>query len=389
MEFLHHPRRVAGRKIIFFVHLWTGLIIGFFLMVVGLSGSLLVFNDDIQKHFAVHAGPYDQAAALGIADLASRAHRLFPTAQISYISLAAAPGDVAMVSTQDPVTHRGGDISFHPRTGQVLAETVTHEAFFDWVYRVHVYLLAGDSGYFCNGIMAALGTGLCSTGLIIWWPGLKHWRSALAVNRRARWKRINYDLHRSVGFFCSIALGVVLLTGAYFRFPEPFNYVLQAMTRSKVQTFNLDMPERSLPFISVTQALAAGESALPGGSTASLGLPRRDLHYFRVDRKLPNGELRTVAVDGYTGAVLNISSEHPLSLPDRILALAGPIHFGTWGGRVTQVLWVFLGLTPGVLFVTGLLMYWNRVLSKKMPRRGRGVESLSEARVHATVGAAR
>ena len=184
---------------------------------------------------------------------------------------------------------------------------------------------------------------------------------------------MNYDLHRCVGFFSALALGAVLVTGVYFRFPQPFIYVLEAVSGAKAHDFFLNTPARSLPVIPVAQAMAAGEAALPAGRTVSLGLARDDLHYFRIDRRLPDGEQITVAVDAYSGRVLDISSEHPLSFVDRLLSWSGPIHFGTWGlgtwrGRLTQVLWVFFGLTPGVLFVTGMLMYWNLVLSKKLSR---------------------
>jgi uncharacterized iron-regulated membrane protein len=46
-----------------------------------------------------------------------------------------------------------------------------------------------------------------------------------------------------------------------------------------------------------------------------------------------------------------------------------PIHYGTFGGYTTRVLWIFAGLMPGTLFVTSLLMWWNRSLSKKWRRR--------------------
>jgi uncharacterized iron-regulated membrane protein len=39
------------------------------------------------------------------------------------------------------------------------------------------------------------------------------------------------------------------------------------------------------------------------------------------------------------------------------------LHFGNFAGSKTKALWVALGLLPVVLFVTGAIMWWNRVLS--------------------------
>ena len=55
----------------------------------------------------------------------------------------------------------------------------------------------------------------------------------------------------------------------------------------------------------------------------------------------------------------------------RLMRLIAPIHFGDIGGLFTRILWVVIGLTPGILFVTSLLLWWNRSLSKKWRRQGK------------------
>ncbi len=34
-----------------------------------------------------------------------------------------------------------------------------------------------------------------------------------------------------------------------------------------------------------------------------------------------------------------------------------PMHYGTFGGNLTRILCVFVGLSPTILFITGLVMY--------------------------------
>jgi uncharacterized iron-regulated membrane protein len=46
------------------------------------------------------------------------------------------------------------------------------------------------------------------------------------------------------------------------------------------------------------------------------------------------------------------------------------LHFGRFSW-FTQILWTLLGLAPAVLFITGALMWWNRVLRKALPHRSR------------------
>lgn len=47
------------------------------------------------------------------------------------------------------------------------------------------------------------------------------------------------------------------------------------------------------------------------------------------------------------------------------------LHFGRFGGMGIRVLWVLLGLLPVVLFVTGFVLWWARVMRPWLRRRAR------------------
>jgi len=47
---------------------------------------------------------------------------------------------------------------------------------------------------------------------------------------------------------------------------------------------------------------------------------------------------------------------------DLALEWLAKLHFGRFAGIRTKAIWAFLGLVPPVLFVTGALMWWNRVV---------------------------
>jgi uncharacterized iron-regulated membrane protein len=70
---------------------------------------------------------------------------------------------------------------------------------------------------------------------------------------------------------------------------------------------------------------------------------------------------------------------------DLALEWLAKLHFGRFAGIKTKALWTFMGLIPPALFVTGALMWWNRVLrpvkfafkepsaSRQTPERADGV----------------
>jgi uncharacterized iron-regulated membrane protein len=50
-----------------------------------------------------------------------------------------------------------------------------------WLYDLHVRLLSGVTGETVNGVGALLLIVLAATGLVVWWPGIKYWRSGFSV----------------------------------------------------------------------------------------------------------------------------------------------------------------------------------------------------------------
>jgi uncharacterized iron-regulated membrane protein len=52
------------------------------------------------------------------------------------------------------------------------------------------------------------------------------------------------------------------------------------------------------------------------------------------------------------------------SVNDEVIASMVRLHFGRAYGLSVKMVWVILGLLPGVLFVTGALMWWNRVVRR-------------------------
>jgi uncharacterized iron-regulated membrane protein len=74
----------------------------------------------------------------------------------------------------------------------------------------------------------------------------------------------------------------------------------------------------------------------------------------------------TLYFNPYTGQYISIWQYGVnKSLGDWIIWLQIPLHFGTHWGLAVKILWAAFGVALPVLAVTGLLMYWNRVLARK------------------------
>jgi len=95
-----------------------------------------------------------------------------------------------------------------------------------WLGKLHGSLLMGAAGMTANAIGGFLLAALCLSGMVVWWPSAGNWRRALTIQTRVGWKRLNFDLHRAVGFWTFLFLLMWGLTGGYFVFPDPFRAVI-------------------------------------------------------------------------------------------------------------------------------------------------------------------
>src|SRR5262249_25898707 len=173
---------------------------------------------------------------------------------------------------------------------------------------LHDDLLGGPTGRSINGVGALLLIVLVFTGIIVWWPGIKSWRRSLTIHRNVGWRRFTWDLHSMMGFWTLGVLLLFALSGVYLSNPEFFQNLvdrIEPLTDANANSRILDQ---------VTYWLAY-------------------LHFGRI-----NG-------------------------------IGIPCHGPGVCDQTVKFVWAAAGLAPAAMFVTGLVMWWNRVLRKKL-RRG-------------------
>jgi uncharacterized iron-regulated membrane protein len=165
---LWRPKSTWIRKAVFQLHLWSGLLLGLYVVVVCVSGSALVFRNDLY----------------------------------------------------DWLESGGKSVSYKPALYHWLS----------WLGKLHGSLLMDSDGMTANAIGGFLLAALCFTGMIVWWPGLGNWRRALTIHANAGWKRFVFDFHGAVGFWTFAILLMWGLTGGYFVFPQPFRAAITFFT---------------------------------------------------------------------------------------------------------------------------------------------------------------
>jgi uncharacterized iron-regulated membrane protein len=347
-RWLRRPQNVWLRRALFQIHLWTGIGFGLYVVLISVTGSAIVFRNEIYQSAGSGARIVQaRGAKLPVDELKRIVRKKYPDNNLSFIF----EGKQPTTATEVWMEHGKERVQrlFDPYTGADLGDSVPQAIrVAAWLARLHTDLLYGETGRKVNGIGAIFLTLLCITGFIVWWPGAMSWRRNLAIDFRSNWKRLNWDLHSAIGFWSFALIFMWAITGVYLGFPLPFQKIINHYSTL------------------IQYALPEEVTLAPGPTT----------YLLADDPKAPPPQAKS--------STYGKGRRQPIrrSAGDNFIRWIYYLHFGNFAGPKTKSLWVVLGLLPVVLFVTGAIMWWNRVLSPAA-RRAR------EARmVAATIDAA-
>jgi len=307
-RWVRRPQELGLRKVLFQIHLWTGIGAGVYVLVICVSGSVLVYRNELYRTFQPRPTVVTGSGeSMTVEDLKSIAHRAYPGYEVTDVRRGETANHAVEIALK-----RGKAMKrrlLHPFTGEDLGDPMPAGfRLTAWLLDLHDNLLSGETGRKVNGVGALCVTLLGITGAIIWWPGVGSWRRSLTLDYRANWTRLNWSLHSALGFWFVAFVLLWGITGMYLSFP---------------------------------QAFAAGFDVLEP-----------------FDESLPVERV-----------------------VDRVQYWLAYLHFGRLGGRgipgcgrglcdsSTKMIWAVFGLVPPLMFVTGAVMWWNRVV--RAARRGR------------------
>jgi len=344
--------KVQLRNAWFQVHKWIGLLLAIILIPLSFTGSLLVWDDALDRllepsHYTA-SGP----AALAASAYVEAARRALPAGS-KIVSVRIGEGPVMVTAMPPrPSTMRGPPLRLaawvDPATGRLVDTGLTTSPLLRWAHIFHGSLQIPGAG---RAVVGWLGVAMLLsslTGLWLWWP------LSGSVTRGLRWRRqpaLDGNLHHLVGFWIALPLGLLSLTGVIIAWPQMIGRATNSMTR---------MPQTPLAATQLTidQAIAAA------------GTEGKVMVTFPTDREptwtVAAGRGRVIEVEDATGKAQPAKDGQRT----RVRPLYRRLHDGTGMGLVFQMLIFLGGLAPALLGITGILMWlrtrgWRADVAKR------------------------
>jgi uncharacterized iron-regulated membrane protein len=288
-RWIRNPQLLTWRRFLVQVHLWIGLLLGIYMVVLSVTGSLSVIRPDVNRWSVPRSVHVEGTRLTGDAlkEAVNAAYRQYEVKQVFERRRPDSPVTVTVLVDGEEV-----DRLFDPyaRRDLGLMYPPVVEAI-EWIVDLHDNLLTGLKGRAVNGVGALLFLALTITGAIVWWPGLGRLRNNLVPGKPAKTARFARRLHNALGIWTLALIFIWAVTAVYLCFPDPFEWTID---------------------------------------------------YFDADL---NDDRRPA--DWLVRAIVNL-------------------HFGRAYGMTMKWVWMALGLVPAVLFITGGITWWVRVIR---PRR--------------------
>jgi uncharacterized iron-regulated membrane protein len=402
-------KKTALGKLIGTLHLWLGLASGPVIIVLGLTGAIYVFTDELKPlvyRDRLFIQP-ENKPKLPLSQLLAAAQKAVGEKRpVTRVEISSQPDRTyifrALKVDKEGFSHWDyykyySRAYVNPYNGKVVKLEDSKNEFFTLVLGLHMRMLFGEKiGHPVVSYSVLAFVLILISGLVLWWPA--KWNKSntdkgFKIKWSAKWKRVNYDLHNVLGFYACVILFVSAVTGLVWAFDWLEKGVktvadggkmveVPAVFSDTTQNKDVKAVDRVFAALQTDQPNAYGylinfpaTGKLPVNASTYLSASNR---YDRIQGQY----------DQFTGAQLRSRSFGELTNGEKAYAMNFDLHVGAWAGLPSKILTFFAGLICASLPVTGFVIWWGR-RKKGSKEEKAGRDSASHRKTTRPIGAGR
>lgn len=375
---------MSFKKLIGNIHLWLGLLSGLVVFILGLTGCILAFEEEIIPFVyadKLYVPPTESSPCPLSESLLAAQKALGDSIPVERIRISNQQGHSYIFTNYTAKKNitgiwYGDDVKYffwvyaNPYTAQIIkVEDHTFE-FFRTVAVLHWrLLLINDIGQPIVGTATIIFFITLITGLVLWWPKNKAAREQrfwFRWKNTTSWKRKNYDLHNIVGFYCMFLVLFIVFTGLVWAF-DWFEDSVQWIANGGeiIQKKNIEAISTPAAYSAVGHTIDMVYQSLknqyPEAEGYSLNLPKDSLETIRTTVNYSNlNQVISLQFDQYSGEQLILTDWNNKTNGEKVRAYNFDIHTGAIAGIVGETIAFFVSLFSASLPVTGFTIWYAR-----------------------------
>jgi uncharacterized iron-regulated membrane protein len=416
----------AVRRVLVKVHRYVGLSIALFIVIIGATGSIIAFYDELERAVNTHLRVVEpQNPEWTVSHLLAIREQLEaqdPRSDLFSLQFPQRPDESVFSRVRgaiDPATGEPFELDYNevfanPYTGERLGErrighfSLEPKDLISQIYFLHYSLVLPDTaGMLFIGFLALVWAVDCIVGFYLTLPAggggskrkgsdaggksfFSRWKMAWQIKRGAGTNRLVYDWHRAASLWLWLVLFMFAVTGFSLNLPDYYARVMNSITDYEhLQELQhrppLDQPLVHPP-VTWSKALQLGqhyfaeEARVQGfrvDRPAALEYRSELGTYFyltHTSRDLRDGETptesdttasaATVAIDARDGRLLAVQIPTGQRAGNTFTSWIIALHVTSVFGRAWQIAVSLLGMVVVAITVTGVLIWWRKRRSR-------------------------
>jgi uncharacterized iron-regulated membrane protein len=419
-----------ARQVFVFIHRWLGLAMTIFLIIVGLTGSVIAFREelDVWLNPELLTVAKRDAPLLDPVTLREKASALYPDERFDLVRLHMSPDRavgfwrMSGMNADDHIMASTEQFYLDPYTGEKLGErplwsgpTLERKNLMSFLYRLHFSLAApwswqigGDNvGGYVLGVTALVWTIDCFIAFYLtfplrlrsagdvsrpaksWWS---RWKPAWLIKTNAGFYRLHFDIHRAFGLWTWAMLFVFAWSSVHFNLNQVYAPTMRMLfgTSEPSAVAPLRAKKSETPALGWREAHAQGVRLLQAEAERRglkveeevlLSLSREAGVYTLIARL--SGDLNrrggsSVSFDADTGALTRVRIDSDLRSVDAITNWLIQLHTAAVFGLPMQIFVCAMGFVITALSATGVYIWWKKRQARHVSaaRRSEAAEAL-------------
>jgi uncharacterized iron-regulated membrane protein len=364
---------MTAKKAIGKIHLWLGFTSGLLVFIIAVTGCIYAFQKEIQDLTQSFRFVEKQAKEfLPPSILKAAAEQQLPDKHIHAVQyLGPERSALVIYYSLDPEYYYL--VYVNPYTAEVLEVRDMDADFFNFILDGHFYLwLPPEIGQPIAASATLCFIVMLVSGMVLWWPRKKKdAKQRVTIRWKAKWRRLNYDLHNVLGFYASAIALILAFTGLVWGFQWFANGLYTAAGGEKSLLYYEPSSDTTQLYPGEIPAIdkiyANMKKEYPNAKTIEVHIPETnasvigananpdDETYWKLDyRYYDQYTLKEIPVDHIYGRFPEAAAA------DKLLRMNYDIHTGAILGLPGKFLAFFASLICASLPVTGVYIWWGR-----------------------------